>query len=62
MIRWIKSWLTMKRHECRFVDIVSGANVYRYVDCHGDEWMAEWSRWFFRVPLRKPTNEKADVT
>lgn len=48
-MRWIKSWLTMQRGRCLFVDQVSGKEVFLYTDCYGQRWMAEFSRWGFRV-------------
>lgn len=49
-MKWLKSWLTMKRGSHRFVDVVSGESVYMYTDCFGDKWLAYYSRWGFRMP------------
>lgn len=48
-LRWCRSWLTMKRKHCLFIDQVSGNEVFLYVDCYGQEWMAEFFRFKFRV-------------
>ena len=48
MLRWIKSWLTMKRTHCLFIDSVSGEEVFEYIDCYGDRWMAGFNRFGFR--------------
>lgn len=42
MFKRIRSRLTMKRGHCVFVDIVSGKEVFDYVDCYGKRWLAEW--------------------
>lgn len=39
----------MSRKECLFVDKVSGEEVYRYIDCFGQEYMANYNPFFFRV-------------
>ena len=49
MGKYIRSWLSMKRGHVLFVDIVSGKEVFDYVDCYGQYWMANYSHWFFRV-------------
>jgi hypothetical protein len=51
MKKWLLSKLSMKRRHCMFVDRVSGKEVFNYIDCYGQEWMAEWSHWFFRVKI-----------
>jgi len=49
MIKWIKSYFTLRMTDCLFVDKVSGLTVCSYVDCYGDRWMKD-SRWsLFRV-------------
>lgn len=53
-MKTIISWLTMKRERCLFVDRVTGKEVFLYTDRYGDKWMAEWNRFFFRVPLGGP--------
>ena len=54
MIKWIKSWLTMKRRQKLFTDIVDGRAVFLYEDCYGTQWMANYSRWGFRVKMTTP--------
>lgn len=49
LFRWARSWMTMKRKSCLFVDQVSGREIFLYVDCYGREWMAEFNRFGFRV-------------
>ena len=56
MFRWIKSWITMKRTHCLFIDQVSGNEVFEYVDCYGDKWMAEFNRFGFRCPIKGESN------
>lgn len=34
-----------------FIDKVSGLEVFEYTDCFGTRWMANYSRWGFRVHL-----------
>ena len=46
---WLKSWLTMSRKQCLFVDQVSGDEVFLYVDCYGQEWMANYFYFGFRI-------------
>ena len=48
-LKWLKSWLTMKRKYCLFTDIVSGEKVFLYTDCYGQKWMANFNRFGFRV-------------
>lgn len=48
-INWTKSWLTMKRGSCQFVDKCDGQEVFEYTDCFGDKYLANYSRWGFRV-------------
>jgi hypothetical protein len=45
---WIKSRWTMRKTGFAFRDDISWNQVYRWVDCYGDVWLAE-SRWGFRV-------------
>jgi hypothetical protein len=45
---WIKSRWTMRKTGNSFRDDISWNQVYRWVDCYGDEWLAE-SRWGFRT-------------
>lgn len=40
----------MKRLYCLFVDSISGEEVYLYIDKYGDKFMANYNRFFFRVP------------
>ena len=56
-MEWIKSWLTMKRKQCLFVDSVSGKEVFLYVDCYGDEYMAEYNRFGFRVARQRGVSD-----
>lgn len=49
IIHTIKSLLTMKRIHCLFIDMVTGEEVFLYRDCYGDEWMANFNYWSFRV-------------
>lgn len=49
MIRFIKSWLTMKRGHCLFVDKVDGSEVFEYTDCYNQKWMANYFYIGFRV-------------
>ncbi|KKM20524.1 hypothetical protein LCGC14_1644590 [marine sediment metagenome] len=51
MKKWICSWLTMKRTQCLFIDIVEGKEVFEYIDCYGQKWMANYMRWGFRVKI-----------
>jgi hypothetical protein len=48
-MKWLCSWLSMKRGPCLFVDIHSGQEVFEYTDCYGDTWMANYVPWGFRV-------------
>lgn len=48
-MRWLKSWFTMKRQHCLFVDVVSGEKVFLYTDCYNQKWMAGFNCWGFRV-------------
>lgn len=48
-IKWVRSWLTMKRKHCMFVDVVSGEEVFLYIDCYGQRWMADFNRFGFRI-------------
>lgn len=48
-MKWLKSWMTMKRIGYAFTDAVSGEGVHYYIDCYGQKWMAGFSRWGFRV-------------
>ena len=54
LINWIMSWLTMQRRECLFVDKVSGKEVFRYTDCFGCEYMANFHCFGFRVRRTQP--------
>lgn len=42
MIKNLKSFFTMKRKHCLFIDSVSGDEVFLYIDCFGVEWMASY--------------------
>lgn len=42
----IKSRFTMQRKECAFIDTVDGKEVFVYIDCHGDRWLANYAFWF----------------
>jgi hypothetical protein len=48
-MRWLISKLTMKRQRYLFTDKVDGQSVFLYTDYYGDEWMANWNHWFYRV-------------
>ena len=48
-MKWFKSKLTMKRGQCLFVDMVDGNEVFEYVDCFGQHWMANFNHWFYRI-------------
>ncbi len=51
MLKIIKSFFTMQQKECMFVDKVVGKEVFRFVDCYGDEFMA-FGKWdFFKVKI-----------
>jgi hypothetical protein len=51
MMKSIISWLTMKRGSCAFIDRVDHQEVFNYVDCYGDKYLANWNRFFFRVKV-----------
>jgi hypothetical protein len=51
-MRWLKSRWSMRNTGNAFRDTISWNQVYRWVDCYGDEWLAE-SRWGFRVKLNQ---------
>ena len=55
MIRFFVSWFSMKRKHFLFVDIVSGKEVFLYEDYYGDQWMANYFYFGFRV---KKENER----
>lgn len=42
LLKNIKSFFTMQRKECLFIDKVSNKPVYLYIDCYGVEWMASY--------------------
>lgn len=52
MINRIKSFLSMKRKECLFIDRESKTEVFLYVDCFGVEWMASYY-WSDRILLEE---------
>ena len=41
IIRKIKSRLFFNRYETRFIDTVSGKEVYRIIDCYGDVFLTD---------------------
>ena len=43
----------MERKEYLFTDVVSGERVWKYIDCYGEEWMAGYFRYRFRVGKSK---------
>ncbi len=49
IIRWVKSWMSMKRQYSLFTDVISGDVVYLYKDCFEDEYMANYFYIGFRV-------------
>ena len=48
-MKWIMSWLSMRRGHCLFIDTVSGKEVFEYTDRYGQKWMANYYKWGFRV-------------
>jgi hypothetical protein len=54
LINRIRSFLSMKRKTCLFIDKVSNTEVFLYVDCYGVEWMASycWSDRMLRVEVK----------
>jgi len=49
MIDWLRRRLTAKRLDCSFVDVVTGKEVFNYVDYDGQKFLANYNHWFFRV-------------
>jgi len=52
MIKAIRSFFTMQRKHCLFIDTVVGKEVFLYVDCYGQEWMASFI-WTDRMKREK---------
>lgn len=53
MIKWIKSYLSLKKVADGWTDGVSGKTVSYYQDCFGDMYMKD-SRWsFFGVKVER---------
>ena len=48
IIRYVKSKRSMKKIEGSFRDVVNGKQVFFYVDCFDDKYMAQ-SKYGFRV-------------
>jgi hypothetical protein len=55
LIKRIMSRLTMKRQGCAFVDKVDGYEVFNYVDCYGNKWLANWN-YLFSMRIRKESS------
>ena len=59
LIKRIMSRLTMKRQDCAFVDKVNGCEVFNYVDCYGNKWLANWN-YLTSMRIKRENNNVRD--